>query len=171
MTSPAGCLSLAQEYLRATLAASSTWQTECKAGDAGQAAKRIYHEGLPAPSNRQAYTLLELQSLRPYAVIWTAEQAGFARSYESSDSFDEGGQLQIRIERNSPDNLNDEPTSDANVVFRNLIGEVIDDLCDLQGGAGYLAFRRVALQEWYRSDPVDAETWGVTQGALLLVEW
>ncbi len=171
MTSPAGCLSLAQEYLRATLAASSNWQAAVGAQDADGALGRIYHEGLPAPSDRKAYTLQELMGLRPYAVVWTAEESGFTRSYESSDSFDDSGQLRIRIERNSPDNLNDEPTSDANVQFRNLIGQIIDDLCDLRGGAGYLAFLTITLQEWHRSDPVDAETWGVTQGALILVEW
>lgn len=174
MTTPAGCLSLAQEYLRQTLAACATFQTLCNLDNAAHAAERIYHEGLPEPGEGDTHTLQELQSLRPYAIVYTAEESGFTRTYEATGTrfeFDDHGRLMIRLERDSPDNANDQPTTPANLDWRNVIGEIIDDLCKLAGTPGYLACQTIGLVEFNWSQQTVAKTLGIYQEALLLVQW
>ena len=172
--SPAGTLSKAQGYLRDTLAASSTFQELVGAGSAADAKGQIYHEGLPDPDDGEAFTLAELQKLRPYAVIWTAAENGFQRTFESSgadDTFDASGSLIMRLERDAPPPKNDEPASTLNTDWLNVVGQILDDLCELRRGAGYLMFETVTLEEWYWSDPVLAETQGQFQGARIRVDW
>lgn len=175
MTAPAGCLSLAQEYLRATLAASAAWQSECNADDADAAKERIYHHGLPAPASGEAHTKQELMAYRPYAIVFTAEARGFTRTFEAGGDefeFDQHGRLTLRLYRNSPDDSADEPTAAANLTWHNLVGEIIDQMCELAGGAGYLAFQTIGVLEGpYWSHPKVTETEGIWQGVDVLVEW
>lgn len=176
MTTPAGSLSLAQEYLRATVAASATFQALVGADSAAEAIERIYHNGLPKPANGQTHTKAELQAYRPYGVVYTTEKQGFSRSVESvSGHFDfaESGQLTLKLVRESPDSAGDDPTAAANLDWTNLIGQIIDEMCDLAGLADYLAFHTISLVEgpYWPQHPKLIETQGLWQGVELLVQW
>lgn len=62
-----------EELLRATLAASSTWQTLCGAANATEALASIYYDEVPVPENEDAEGAWdEYQSLLPFAMVTTS---------------------------------------------------------------------------------------------------
>jgi len=170
-----GPSSLAAQYLRLSLAACASWQAAVNAANAADALNRIYKNGLPRPANRIAHTRGELQGYRPYALVFTAERAGITKREEAMGDhieYSDSGRLMLRIVRESPDSAGDEPTHDANRTFKNLLGEVIDELCDLAGQGGYLAITTITLLAgpfWPPRDLIETE--GLWQSADLLVEW
>jgi len=175
MTAAAGTLSLAEQHLRASLAASTSWQAECCVSTAALALQRVYRDGLPPPADGETHTLQELQGYRPYALIYTAEREGFRREMEAVSShseFNARGSIMLSIFRESPDAAGDEPTADANQTFRNLIGKIIDEMCDLAGTAGYLAIESIRLVEGpYWPAPELIPVQGLWQAADLRIDW
>jgi len=175
MTAPAGTLSLAEQHFRLTLAASASWQAECNVSTPALALQRIHCDGLPKPGNGESHTLGELQGYRPYALVYTAERQGFMKRTDAVSShfeFQASGSLNLSIIRESPDSAGDEPTADANQSFRNLIGKIIDELCDLAGVAGYLAFHTIKLVEGpYWPEPELIPVQGLWQAADLTIDW
>ena len=174
MTAPAGSISLAQEHLRQTLAHSASWQAECNcAGDAAAAAERIYPNGLPKPENGETHTKQELQSYRPYAIVYTAEKDGFRKTADAGGThfyYNPSGQLMVRINREAPEAAGDEPTADANNTFLNLLGKILDEMCDLAGTAGKLAIQSLSLDCYGWAEPNVIETQGLWQEADLTVQ-
>lgn len=173
MTAPTGSISLAQEHLRQMLAATTAWQAECNAADAADAAKWIYHHGLPEPANGETHTKEELQSYRPYAIIYTAPRAGFRKKKDAGGThsyFNVSGQLVLRINREAPEAGGDGPSSDANTTFLNLVGKVMDEMENLAGTAGYLAIETMDLDAYGWAPEEVIETQGLWQEADLLIE-
>jgi hypothetical protein len=175
MTSPAGPLSLAAEYFRTALADSTAARTWLDADNQAEALARIHHHGLPGPANGREYTLAELQTYRPYAVVFAAEQNGFRATLEAAgDGFEyqRAGRLVARLYQNCPDALTDEPSSDANLQWSNTIGQIIEDLLASSGKAGYLAFTALAVTAGpFWNHPKAAPAQGVWQGVELAVDW
>ena len=165
----------AEDYLRVSLAACAAWQSECGAADAAEALEHVYIDGLPNPAKGAAHTRGELEGLRPYALVFMPERDPYtARTDAVSDHFEfqGSGQLTLRIVRSSPDQVGDSPSHDANQTFKNLIATVIDQLCDLAGVAGYLAFHTISVVSGpYWPDKADIETWGLFQEIDILVQW
>lgn len=169
MTEPAGSLSLSQSYLRAMLSECAAFQTWVSAANATEALASIYYEGLPDPADKNVgYTRDELESVRPYAVIFLDEEEGFLKSHiatGSSYDFEDHGRLKLRLEQDAPDDVGDEPNSDANLRWKNVIGQIIDDLCGLAGTAGNLAFTEIGVDFGpYWGDPKRVPSDGVWQG-------
>ncbi len=176
MTAPAGSISLAQEHLRTMLADCDAFRTWAGAADQAEALERIHHEGLPAPANHaDVFTLAELQAYRPYAVVYTGEENGFSRTLDAAGgdfSFASSGQLKLRLYQDAPESCGDEPSSDANLQFKNAIGQILDDLCELAGQPGYLAFNQITLDNGpYWAHPNSAPTEGVWQGVEIGIQW
>jgi len=175
MTTPAGCLSLAEENLRLTLADATAFRTWCGAADQAAALARIYREGLPAPQHGDNYTAEELSLYRPYAVVFTLEQAGLTKTLDSISAhyeFAAQGRLKLRLYQNCPGGFNDQPTSDANIQWKNSIGQIIDGLCDLAGQAGYLACSEIRVDAGpYWAHPKKVPVEGLWQGVELGIAW
>jgi len=175
MTVAAGTASLAQESLRVTLADATAFRALLSpAMTQAQALARIYLEGLPPPGSGHVHTKTELEALRPYAIIWTDPSNGLRMELDAIDSFASHGRLMVRIEQNAPSGLGSEPTSDANLQFRNSIGQIMDDVAALVAPrqAGYLAVTAIDLEEGiYWNHPKVEPAFGVYQGAVLAVEW
>jgi|GEM_PF-1789324 len=176
MTEPAGCISLAQHYLRQMLANCAAVRTWLGVDDEEGALARIHHEGLPKPAdNAVEHTRAELIAYRPYAVVFTAESGGLTLNHDAGGAafeFAESGRLTVRLYQNCPDEYGDEPSSDANLQFKNSVGLIMDGLAALSGTAGYLAFDRLGLADgpyWGHPDLVPGQ--GVWQGAELSIEW
>ncbi len=175
MTAPAGTISLAQQALKTTLADVTAFRTFADAGDQAAALARIHMEGLPKPGDGRQHTRTELETYRPYAVIFTDDPRGLIKTVDAhSGAFDfaAAGRLKLRIFQDAVDQYDNGPTADANVVFKNHVGEIIDGLCGLAGQGGYLAFERIALDEGpYWGHPKLAPSQGVWQGAEIGIEW
>jgi len=173
MTAPAGSISLAQEYLRTSLADVTAFRTWCGAADQAAALARIHHEGLPAPRDKHAHTIEELRDYRPYAIVFTAEQNGFRLDVVDGDlDYTAAGGLILRLFQDAAEVFDDEPSAEANLTFRNAVGEIIDGLGDLAGQAGYLAFNSLVLEDplsWTAKKYVPG--YGVVQRAQLRLDW
>lgn len=172
---PAGCISEAQEVLRRTLADCPRWREFCGAPGQEAARARIHHEDLPAPATGGIYTTTELAGYRPYAIVSTAETGGLTRSLESvgtSAHFDTSGVLWLLIGAAVDDTLS---TVDQDRRFKNFLGQIIDELCDLCGQAEveeYLFFQRIRLAGGpYRYSDADNAAQGEEITALIEIEW
>ncbi len=175
MSEPAGCISEAQEVLRRTLADCPRWREFCAAPGRAAARARIHHEKLPDPASGGIYTTAELASYRPYAIVSTAETGGLVRSYESTGAsahFDTAGVLWLLIGTGIDSTLS---VQEQDRQFKNLIGTLIDELCDLCGRADveeYLFFRRIRLAMGpFRFDEANNPAQGEEIAAMIDVEW
>jgi len=171
---PVASLSLAQEGLRVMLGDCATFRGLCGADDREEALSHLHHEGLPAPAEGSEHSKQELEAYRPYGVIYTDERNGFKRRRASTGSFASSGRLKLRLYRSCPEAYEDEPTSDANLDWKNLIGQIVAELCALAiaGGPEHLAFDDIAVDFGpYWSGPELAVTQGVWQAVELGIGW
>ena len=177
MPSPAGCLSLPQAALETILADCTAFRALTDpAMDQAGALARIYQEGLPKPASGRIHTLAEFTAYRPYAIIWTDPERGFIATGEASSSdgtdFIDAGRLILEIERTATDPAYDEPSSADNLLWRNAVGQIIDDLKRLAGQGGYLCITSIEVEEGtYWNHPSLANTHGVYQGVKLAITW
>lgn len=173
MTEPAGSMNLSVKYFRDMLAATPAFLTWTGESTESSALERIHYEGLPGPIDNKAYTKFELQSYRPFAIVYIADEAGFSRSITSTTTFDEVGSIVLSLEQDAPSSLGDDPSSDANIQWSNTIGAIIDGLADLRAAAaaGHLMFNDIHLlaRGWANKDKV--ATQGLFQSALLAVNY
>lgn len=181
LTSPAGPISLAQELLRTTLAACKYFQTFCGVSSSAAAAARIHHEGLPPPANHgDRYELDELAKLRPYACIYTDEQAGFSMRHDSTGDhfyYRPSGVLIARFERSLPKDVRND-FAEADRRLRNLAGQIMftDDasnpgLADLSGKAGYLAIEKMTFSGIFHTPEEELTGSGHSQAFYIDFEW
>jgi hypothetical protein len=181
LTTPLGPISLAQELLRASLAACKYFQTFCGVDSSAEALLRIWHEGLPPPANfGDRYTLDELAKLRPYCVIYTDEQAGFSMRHDSTDDhfrYRPSGVLIARFERALPKDVHND-FAEADRRLRNLAGQIMftDDadnpgLADLAGQGGYLAIEKMTFSGIYHTPEEEIPAMGQAQAFYIDVEW
>ncbi len=174
MTAPAGPISLAEEYLRATLADVTAFRTWCGAAGQAEALAKIHNDGLPAATDLEnGYTKSELQDYAPYAIIETAEEAGYRMRFSavgSSHEYADGGKLVLRLVQFVAVGDKDD-VKEAERKWKNAIGQIMAGLFGLAGGAGYLAITGLELEELFRFHPNDNPALGDQQGAMIGVEW
>ena len=174
MTAPAGSLMLAQDNAKKTLADVTAFRTWAGAADQAEALDRIYHDGLPPPADREGYSKDELELYRPCALIWTEEDAGFGAEAiaTSGDAFEwQGrGKIVITFEQNVPPEIA-EDLAEVDLRFKNSIGQIIDGLTDLFGGAGYLACLDLTMDGPFRVRPDNEPDQGDWQIARLTLGW
>ena len=169
----AGPISLPQEYLRQSLAATATWQGLCGVASAAGALGRIYHDGLPMPEDGQTHQAAELAALRPCAIVYT-EDDGLTYELEAGGEelcYGAKGRLVLELMRNAPAEALDEPCGPAARAWRELLEDLVEELGELSGLAGYLACQTITIDEVHQSHPDGAETEGAWQGARVTVEW
>jgi hypothetical protein len=175
MTTPSGSISLAQQHLKLQLADCAAFRTWCKTGNQAEALSHIYLEGLPKPpAGQKTYMKEQLESLRPYALVNTKASGGFSLSFGSFGShaeYDASGKLEVTLFQNCPENLGNDPTSDANQQFSNFCGELIDQLATLSGQAGYLCFERLTFDGPYWTHPLLLPTEDLYQWCEIGVDW
>lgn len=173
-----GILSNAIDLVRATLADSDTFRglTDPAMDQAGALA-RIHEEGLP-PAAGDEYTLAELASYRPFAIVAFKPIDGFRISAAgwsgTQKDWSTRGQILVTIEKACPsaDVSNNEPTAAAMTAWRDEIGGVIDDIADLAGQAGYINAEAITYAiNAYAASPDDAPGEGVWLAAELEIEF
>lgn len=165
----------AQEIARQTLAASAAFQSLVGAGNATDAALRIYHDELPRPaSGLSEHSLDELNILRPCAIIYTATgPSGFVSVRDAMgdvDCWHNSGTIVIVIMRNVPiADKND--LSLVDTAFRTIAGTIVSELIEISETASYLACDRIEAMGPYRTDIKDLKSIGDAQSYELIVSW
>ena len=175
MPAPSGSVSLALELLRTTLGASATFRTWTGAADQSAAEARIYKGALPKPvSGKYSHSLAELQTLRPYAIIFEQAEEGYAtRAVAMSDSrvFVSSGSFGILLEWDIPSNISNDPAEIA-IQFRNTYGGIIDAIEAPASTAGFLDINEMAVEDGpWRSHEDDLEIYGDVKIVMLRISW
>ena len=105
-TAATGCISLAEELLRTSLADSDnfrTWVGASGASAQAQALNRVHYESLPVPpAGQQEYTRLQLQEMRPYALIGTSGFGGRHAATGSQFEFRHHGSMNLCLLQDIP---------------------------------------------------------------------
>jgi len=172
MVAASGPISLAEDYLKETLAACGTFQTLVEAEDATEAKASIYNDALPEPAAGDEYTKAELTGYHPYATIETDPDGGYDMIFDAvgagGHDCRDAGRLIVRIARIVPDNTG---IADAERGWKNTIGNILAELWGNAGAAGFLAITGVALIGLHRFHPDNEPGMGDAQGATIAVEW
>lgn len=146
-TAASGPLMLPLEYLRNALADSAafrTWVGTAGANIQEQARNRIHYESLsPPPASGDVYTLVELQSLRPFAMLWMNQEDGFQSVRDAAAGGDEwahSGRLFMWFEQDILEAIQGD-AAEIYVRFMNQIGSFITEMQDAAAAAGSGATR------------------------------
>lgn len=173
-TVAAGSISKAEEYLRTMLADCDAFRTWSGAANQAKALARIHVMGLPPPENGDVHTLVELQTYRPYVIVWTNETEGFSLEADAGGDrfhFAEGGTLMLELNQDVPEEI----TNNRREIYRrfmNSIGQILDDLQQLAGTAGYLTVRRMVVVDGpNRSDRKSWSKQGDYVDVRIRLEW
>ena len=148
-------LSLPISYLKATVAASSTFQTWCGTS-AGAATLARVHVGRATAA-----------STLPLAAVGFASD--FRRTSETPGFFDTEGALELLFRDDFSSALNE---SDAAFTFLNTLGGVMQDMEALNATAGYLSMMSWTIAEGpYRTNTDEEQTIGYIYEAIIRIDY
>lgn len=163
-----------QEVMRSTLSASTSFQTMVGAANAAAALARIYHDEIPKPaSGQQSHSLVEMIAIRPCAIIYTqVGQGGWRadRDAMGNGCWNYSGTLVVVLMRNVPEADKDD-LSKVDTDFRTTVGEIIEDLIDLNETASYLTMDRIDAMGPYRTELKELKAIGDAQSYELVIGW
>jgi hypothetical protein len=162
---------LTEQSLATMLAATTAFQTFSGTATSATAAARIYKDGLPEPENGNTHTREEHEHYRPCAVVYLADEQGFTRRRVSDSDWNESGRIVVELWRTVDDVPDNEPNSTEDSTFKDLVGDIIDDLCAASGTATYLDFHTIAMLLWESCPTKLIESMGVWQRAILMLEF
>lgn len=165
-------IGLAKDNLINSLADSSAFQTFVGAATATQARARVHKSALPPPRDGDKFALEELQTLRPYALVWST---AYHRGHDGSGGgfeFDAGdGALSILVEEDVAVEIADNPAEIEN-RFEAHLDAIIADLIAVAGSAGYLAIEDLSITDEYaRTHPDLVHTYGDVIATVIDVKW
>jgi len=154
MIAASGCITLVEENLKKSLAASSTFRTWIGAtGDDAndQARSRIHFDEWPPPSDGNAHTSAEMRALLPSAIVDTED---FTATESAVGEHDNSGFLRVKLEWDIPERILNDPGAIAR-EFKNIIGGIIDDLFAMSGTAERLSIRQIRMERPDRTHPTE----------------
>lgn len=170
-----GTLSLVVDQLRFSLADSTTFRALTNAAGRDAALERIYLHNLPEPEgSADHYAAMELDSLRPYALIFLPPNHQYSQIPDAMGSHREyrsGGRLALRISRAVPGGMS---RDQADQDWVDQVSKIIDDLCDRSGDGSdsYLWFDSLRITDGPgRHLPDYDPAQGEEQGVDLEVAW
>lgn len=175
---PTGPLSLPLANLRTLVAACPAFQSWVGAADPGAAEERIHLVDFEPPAGRN-YTVEELDTLRPYAVVdefaFPDDRPGgdaWVSVRHGSGAFVDAGKLLLRFCGNVPPEDEANP-AEARLAFMNAVGAVVREIQGLGGGdTDYLSVHRIARWEPYqRASFGEAEAQGDFYLCSFVVTW
>lgn len=180
MTSTAtGCITKAEQLLRDSLAACTTFQTWVGATTAADAAEHIYLEALPPDDiYSDRHEVERLIARRPFAQIWTSETDGLSiNRIASPNATSASGTMYLRLERNVPEDIRHD-YAEVDRTFKNTIGLILSSgdagnpgLSELSSIAGYLDWVVLTIKQWTRTTNDDLPTLGDAQMAEIEIQW
>jgi hypothetical protein len=124
-----GGITLCEDHLRTMLADCPRFRTFARnAADRQAALERIYIDDLPeAPEDKDAYSADDLRALRPFAIITTANQGGYAKARVAANTYAEAGKLHIVFE----EDVEESEADDIALLernFKNTLGVIQNEL-------------------------------------------
>ena len=181
VTAAAGPISTIEDLAADTLAATTFFQSLTGTANATAAKARIYFDALPPPgSNADTYTLAELQTLRPYAIINTEPQGGFRWHHDGAGvnwTFGQNGTVTIEIEADIASGDLGDPQEYMR-LFKNTIGQIVrtDDtgnpgLLELAGQVNYLPIREAMFYGPFRGAEEERKAQGDYLVAMIDLNW
>ena len=144
-----GAYAKARDNLRASLAASSTFQSWVDAADPtlAKALARIHLSGTPAPTNGETYSVVEVTAMTPLAIIRTKTFVTRANTAVGAGACYERGSDLIVDLLGPVDEATAAVPAECGRLIDNVVSGIITDLEALNGQPGYLAWRQIAIQE------------------------
>ncbi|OHB82794.1 MAG: hypothetical protein A2V98_25875 [Planctomycetes bacterium RBG_16_64_12] len=169
LANPVGGYTLARNYLRASLAASTTFQTWTGSADAAAALSRIHLSALPPPAaGAEDYSAAEWDGYLPLAILHTAR---YHSEFDSDTGYAKQGTLVIHLLGAVAEAKHDLP-GEAGRDFDNVIGGIIADLESRANQAGYLTVKSIDMPEEPERGPIDEEdTLGDVMRVNLFIGW
>jgi len=174
LTTPSGYIAEPKLRLAKMIAASAAFRTLVSAADADAALASIHYDALPEPADEETgeYTLAELQNYRPCAIVADERMNGWRAERVAEQVFRPSGMVVFEIFTDAASSHEGQPTADAIGTFMNTLGEILEDILEVQGVEPYLAIKSVQKADGpFWGDPDAAPTEGVWIGAQFLVEW
>lgn len=138
--------SLVLDNFETHLADCTTFRTLTGATTQAEAKARIWQDHTPAPDNGEEYTLAELETMRPFALIWLDEGGtGYERTViDAGFGVMENGVIMLRLEEDVPSNLDGSP-GEAMRRWRDTWGNILSDLEGLAGDNPYISIRKSSM--------------------------
>lgn len=139
----------------------------------------IHFDGLPPPVPGPDHSLAQLTQLRPFALMWTEQSAGFRLRNETAGycCAIPSGMIVVQIEMPVPTAMVNNPTTLAQHLSR-LLGLIMrtgnaeqPGLFELSGRAGYLPLTEIQLIGYARTDAKTARDIGDVIVAELQLNW
>jgi hypothetical protein len=164
VTAALGAITKGEANLANMIANCATFQTITDSQDASEALDYIYFDSLPPPSSiRAEHTAAELESYRPFALVYSDESSAIKLIRRSVDAsghrFSEIGVLKFFVEIDVDlDDVGDPQEAERKV--KNTFGLLLEDLAALAGRAGYIAAATIMFSGPARSHPDDVQDVG-----------
>lgn len=173
-TAASGCITKAEERIRDMLANCTQFQTWTGTATAAAAKGHIYYDAVPLPdATGDTSPLAHNQAIRPFAVVWTATENGFAMNELVGGS----GTVYVRLEQDTPAATVDD-YEEADRLFKNTIGNIIHSgdtsnpgLWEPSITRQYTQIVAVTLEALYRTQEDEYDTYGDAQAAELSIRW
>ncbi|MEM9588513.1 MAG: hypothetical protein AAGA03_14610 [Planctomycetota bacterium] len=150
-----GVIQCVQDSLRELIADCHAWQNwQGNTWTREQALAHLYHDALPPPPPKQeAYTIQQLEKLRPFAIISTQAFDGYQVDIDAEFDFRASGSLHLCIEQDRPADLDKDPAEVDRQAKEN-IGKLIYSDDPATPGIVNLAQNRMRLTRISVSGPL-----------------
>jgi hypothetical protein len=166
---------LVLEQARLSLADSATFRAICGETDRAGTLLHCHLRNLPAPAGgADAYSREELESLRPYGLIYLPQRGALSLRSDAMGSHREyaaSGKLMLRISRLDATGMN---RDEADADWDDAVMAVIDELAALSGDGAeqYLCFDSLLIADGPgRHHPDYDPAQGEEQGVDLEISW
>jgi hypothetical protein len=174
MDAATGCISSARELLATSLANCTAFRSwSGPTWSVAEARTHVHQQALP----EEGEDWLQLESLRPFAVIARPNNANRFAHLASPRCFSSSGMLVVELHW-SPPPLDKDDVGRNVRAFENFLGSLIrtgdsnaPGLLDLSGTYGYLNIVEVVVDGPYRVSPQEVAVVGDCYLAYLEIEW
>lgn len=170
----------ALDLLHATLRDCDAWRKmkdPLNPWDQATAAAHIYTDALPPPSPGPDFTLADLQTLRPFALVWPDTTLGLRMQQVATGCYSPSGQFIMQIELDTPDGFANDNNALGEELYQRF-GRLIytgdggaPGMLDLATTSGYLPITDVVFTRYMRSEPDDWQDVGDCIVAEFQISW
>lgn len=167
-TAAANCWTGAEVRLATQLSNCAEFQTLTGAVDSAAALASIWIDALPAPTDKEEFSKTELNSLFPYALIYTPENSFGTKWIAHPQNFQFGGVIGLDIARRPASGAS---ISETERLWKNIVGVIIEQMAARTTQESELGWSELQVVELGRTHEDDVHTFGDIQIVKMLVTW